>query len=140
LDFARTSPMPIEWSIDKQRRLAMARVTGVVDAGEVVGGLAELVGHEDFVPGMPSVWDLSEADISILNKDGMKSVGLHNRATADRRGEAKAAIVSSEDLSFGVGRMLEVLSASPNLEIRVFRDLESAQEWALLPPADRGAL
>ena len=46
-------------------------------------------------------------------------------------GKARLAIVASDDLNFGVARMHEVLGASPNLEIAVFRDLSAAEEWAL---------
>ncbi len=41
------------------------------------------------------------------------------------------ALVVSDDFSFGVARMHQVLGESPNLEVSVFRDLSTAEGWAL---------
>ena len=123
--------MPIDLSFDQTLGIAVLRVVGTADVEEVFSCTAAMVEHKDFVRGMPSLWDLTEADVEPVNRGRAERVGHDNKRLADRRGQARVAIVGNDDLRFGIARMLGVLSTSPNLEVMVFRDLKSAQEWAV---------
>ncbi len=121
----------IDFEIDRSKGIVWVRVSGAVDIPAVFERGVDFLDHPDFVPGMPTVWDLREADLSAIGEADMRLVGLRNRDLAERRGRARMALVVSDDFSFGVARMHQVLGESPNLEVSVFRDLSAAEGWAL---------
>ncbi|MGD9098461.1 MAG: hypothetical protein PVF97_10270 [Desulfobacterales bacterium] len=43
--------------------------------------------------------------------------------------DSRQAFVAGDNLTYGMCRMYEILSASRSLKIEVFRDMRSAQEW-----------
>lgn len=105
------------------------RVVGAFDASEFSAGIIELMDHPDFIPGMPAIWDMGDADLSQVTKAAMRSVGVQSRQLADRRGNARVALVVPDDFRFGMARMLQVLGESPNLDMEVFRTFDEAEEW-----------
>lgn len=123
--------MSIDFEIDRNKGIAWVRVSGALDIPAVFERAANFLDHPDFVAGMPTVWDLRDADLAAFGEADMRLVGVRNRDLAERRGRARMALVVSDDFSFGVARMHQVLGESPNLEVSVFRDLSTAEGWAL---------
>lgn len=123
----------IEISMDSHLNLAVIRISGPLVQEEVARQAAAFVERPDFVPGMPAIFDLRELDFSSLGPAESQAVWEMNRRLAVRRGSARVAMVVDSDLGFGVLRMHEVLGRSPNLQFRVFRDVQEAQHWALSP-------
>jgi len=125
--------MQVEVSIDRGLNLAVIRITGNLLLGEVTRHAMAFVERPDVVPGMPAIFDLREADFSSFGATDSRSLAEVNRRLATRRGSARVAFLVQSDLGYGVLRMHEVLGQSPNLQVRVFRDLMEAQHWVLGP-------
>ena len=123
--------MSIDFEIDCSKGIVWVRASGPIDISDVFERAVDALDHPDFVPGMPTVWDMREADLSAYGQADMRLAGVRNRDLAERRGTARMAVVVSDDFSFGVARMHQVLGESPNLEVSVFRDLSAAERWAL---------
>ena len=119
--------MSIDFEIDRSKGIAWVRVSGALDVPAAFERAVEFLDHPEFVPGMPTVWDLREADLSAIGQADMRLAGVWNRDLAERRGRARIALVVSDDFSFGVARMHQVWGESPNLEVSVFRDLSAAE-------------
>ena len=125
--------MQVEVSIDRELKLAVIRITGDLLLGEVARQAAAFVERPDVVPGMPAIFDLREVDFGSFGAADSRSLGDVNRRLAARRGSARVALLVDSDLGYGVLRMHEVLGQTPNLQVRVFRNLMEAQHWVLAP-------
>ena len=121
--------MRFEIGIDLAKRIARIRVIGTLDVSEFSSIITEFTDHPDFVPGMPAIWDMREADLRQITETDLRSVGEQSRQLAGRRGNARVALVVQDDFRFGMARMTQVLAASPNLDMAVFREFGAAEEW-----------
>lgn len=122
--------MRFETHIDSANRIARIRITGAFDVSRFSAIVTDIMEHPDFIPGMPAVWDMREAELGHVTEQEMRSIGDQSQHLAERRGNARAALVVSDDFRFGMARMTQVLGKSPNLEMAIFRDLVSAEDWA----------
>jgi hypothetical protein len=124
--------MGIEYRIDDERRMVLAQGCGVVTPENVfayqreVWSRAELAGYNELFdmteverlepPSKGSVRDL--ADLAA----GMDSSGC----------SSKFAIVASDDLAFGIGRMYQSyreFDPRSTKEVAVFRSMAAALKW-----------
>lgn len=121
--------MKVQLEIDRNLRLARYRLSGLLDPTEFLPRIMELLENPDFHPGMGTIFDVRDLDMSRLTAEEMKSLGEINRMVAERRGKARVAIVASTDLGYGMSRMYKVLGEVPNLEMAVFRDPVEAELW-----------
>jgi hypothetical protein len=64
---------------------------------------------------------VSNADIDIIVSQDKKAFEINP--------SMRIAVVSEQDLIFGLARMWEGKAYSPSFETKVFRKLEDAQEW-----------
>ncbi len=126
--------MRIEIDIDSVRRIARMRVFGAWDVSDFSAKITELTDNPNFIPGMPAIWDMRDADLGGMTKGDMLALGEQSRQLAHRRGNARVALVVPDDLGFGVARMLEVRGAAPHLDIAVFRAFGEAEEWIVASP------
>lgn len=80
-------------------------------------------------PDMNTLSDMREIEVA-FTAQGVSSMVEVMETTADRRSAAKAAIVVSTDVAFGMGRMLQGWSGEhSDPSFRIFRDLPAAHEW-----------
>jgi len=125
--------MQVEVSIDRERQIALVRLTGALDVDELARQAAAFVDRPDVVPGMPAIFDLRGLDFASFRAQESQVISVVNRRLASRRGAARVAAVVDGDLGFGVIRMHEVLGKSPNLVVRAFREMEEARQWVVTP-------
>ena len=133
---ARTWAIP-SWSdiaIDVSRGLVVLTPSGDLTLSRAETLISLMTGHPDFAPGMPSVWDLREADLSPLDSEDLRQIAAFSSALRGERGNARVAAVSSEDLSFGITRMYEVVGEVAHLQFKAFRDFDEAVAWVLDVP------
>ena len=125
--------MDFERRFDLELGIVRVRIVGAVNIDEIIGMLPGFLAHEDFVPGMPALFDLSEASMGETSVDQMRRAGQEQSRVADRRGQARVAVVTASDADFGMLRMYGVHAHDqcPHLEFAVFRDMEVAERWAL---------
>ena len=71
------------------------------------------------------LWDLSFG-IDVPNQ-GLKEIASYTKKKLNY--PARVGVVASEDLSFGLMRMLEVYREEENLDFRVFRNEAEALGW-----------
>ena len=78
---------------------------------------------------MNTLSDMREIRVGFTTQGVSRMVDVMQR-TGDRRFAAKAAIVVSSDVSFGMGRMVELWSDERvDPSFRIFRDMDAAREW-----------
>jgi hypothetical protein len=103
--------------------------TGALTDEEMVECVSALREDSLLDPDMNTLSDMREIEVAFTSEGVRTMIGIMKRS-AKRRSAAKAAIVVSTDIAFGMGRMLE-LQADGIVEpsFRIFRDLAAACEW-----------
>jgi hypothetical protein len=115
-------------AFEKQGNLTTTTVSGVLDADGIVDTIRR------FYDGEPTdlvLWDLSRAEFDELSSEDVHRIARTTTMYADRRPQGRTALVFSEDVGFGLGRMfgsLQEVSDSP-VRHRSFRSLEEAMAW-----------
>lgn len=97
--------------------------------------LTTMLEHPDFRPGMPSLWDLRNCDLSLVDAPAMRALRDFNIERSEARGRARVALVTATDVGFGIMRMYEARVDVPTAVTRVFRDRAEAEHWIFEEPA-----
>jgi len=117
--------MPADYTIDKQEGVVYATIWGDLTAEDVTAARMRLKADPDFSPGMKQLID--GRGLTDWVPTGTETSML---ATHDPFGSgAQRAFVASEDVFYGMFRMYQILTDSPEIRVAVFRDMEEAREW-----------
>ncbi len=114
--------------INRERQLTRVQVHGRVTADELIGAIRS---YYDGEPTDHVLWDVRDADLTLLHAADVKSIEMETLQYADKRGTGRTAIVARDDLGFGLGRMFDTyqeLDASPRSH-RTFKTIEEAYKW-----------
>ncbi len=121
--------MPIEYRIEHSRRLVLARATGTVTVADVFGYHHEVWSRPDVV-GYDELVDTREMEaITLTSADRLRDLAVVSASMDPAQGEGKVAIVASQDLTFGLGRMYAEyrrLDPRSTKELGVFRTMAEA--------------
>ena len=121
--------MPLTAHVDPDTGIAHYSAAGHMDRDEVISVISKMYRDPSFQSPWHSMWDLTGAKPS-FTADDLRDVAAYVRA--NRPVDAgRIAIVATEDLVFGMGRMFEVFASDLQAETRVFRELEQARRWLL---------
>ena len=121
--------MPVTARVDPDTGIAHYLAAGELTRDEVLAVIEQVYCDPDYREPWRSIWDMTGAT-PVLNVEELRKVVAYVRAhrPADK---GKVAIVATEDLAFGLGRMYELLASGQEVETRVFRDPELARHWLL---------
>ncbi len=120
--------MSITFTIDKHRRFIHRVVSGAVTTDEILAHITEILQHPDYQPGMKSLTDIRAIQQYASPEDVRQIANFILGRSKEVQG-GRAAVVVAQDVSFGMARMLELLTESSPLSIGVFRELAEAYEW-----------
>lgn len=116
--------MPIEYTIDAERRLILTNVTGVVAPADMLEHYRTLAADPAFDPEFDALVDFSGAAPFEAKGEEIRDIA---RAVPNARGTRRALVVD-RDLHYGFGRMASAARAH-DLEIQVFRSRAEALTW-----------
>jgi len=121
--------VPMSYRIDLEAGLILLKGTGLLTDDEMVQCIAELRRDPELEPGMHTLSDMREIEVG-FTAEGVSRMLDTMKISSERRSAARAAIVVSSDVAFGMARMVEG-RADGQLEphFRVFRDIAEAREW-----------
>lgn len=121
--------MPIEYSIDHERRLVLARATGVIGNQDVFGYQREVWSRADVV-GYNELIDMSAVKHIVLTSgQEVMELAWFSARMDTPSAQSKFAIVAPQDSAFALGRMYETyrnLDDRSSKQVRVFRTLAEA--------------
>ena len=117
--------MTITTTIDHKGKLIIATTGTVLTDHDWMWLRAALRSLVDSGLFFDQLLDLRRVEDCRLTPQVMR-LSAHNPALAP---DSRQAIVSADNLTYGMCRMYEILSASRSLKIEVFRDLHQAHEW-----------
>ncbi len=113
------------------RHIHLVRITGigVLTDEEMIRCVSDLRGDPALMPDMRTLSDMRDIKVA-FTEQGIKAMVEVMKQTSELRKKAKAAIVVSSDLAFGMGRMF-VMRADKSVDpsFMIFRDMDAAREW-----------
>ena len=77
------------------------------------------------------LWDITDTDLSGLQAADLREDARHTKHLAAMRKGGKTAIVTGNDLEYGMSRMLEAFYEAEDMqfETQIFRGLDEARKW-----------
>ncbi len=121
--------MPMTYTIDKANSLVRIVGTGLLTDEEMVECIASLRADPELEPDMNTLSDMRDIEVG-FTRNGINGMVKVMRDSSERRAAAKAAIVVSSDVAYGMGRMLEIVAEGEvEPSFRIFRDMDSALSW-----------
>ena len=90
-----------------------------------------IVGFYDQEPTLNVLWDFSEADLSKVTIGEIEQLAKTVNAVSHSRSSGKSAIISPQDISFGLSRVYQAFAESGEAksETKVFRNEQEALDW-----------
>ena len=121
--------MAIEYEIIEDKRLVIAKGSGVVTGNDVISHLETLAADERYVAPMKKLVDYSSIDSIRQSNEEVIVIAKKKEALKSKFAGEKCAFVSSADLSFGIARVHQALIDRTGINAAVFRRIEEALEW-----------
>lgn len=124
--------MPLDYEIDHERRLVRVTASGVITP-DVLFGYQKAVWSDSAVAGFDELVDMS--DVERVEAPSPSNVSALAGYAAKMDGDTKPtkfAIVATDDLLFGLGRMYQAyreMKPESSKEVAVFRTLPDALAW-----------
>jgi len=126
--------MPITFTVSAEDNLIRTVAVGKIRFDDIVSYVKEQMSHPDIRPGMHELVDMREATLD-LSYDKMRQLVESIEPFNEQVGEARCALVSNRDISFGFARMYEMMAEQTGVETRAFREIDPALEWLGITPA-----
>src|SRR6266853_4481116 len=121
--------MPIEYRIDHERRLVIARGYGTFTSEDVFGYQRDVWSRPD-VAGYDELVDMTQVEhIALPSAERVRELAKLSAAMDPRSSHSRFAIVAPTEFAFGLGRMYEAyrnLDDRSTKTVSVFRTLDEA--------------
>ena len=143
--------MPIDYEIDRELGIIRTEGRGVVTEGQLMAYLNALLNDSEVPHPIHDLHDLRGVDEFGVTPDTIQEILRVSQTAPEAIKGGRVAIVASDDLVFGMSRMLELLAENEPLlnqlrhsglgpEVSVFREYEPARVWLLSQRAGTGAM
>jgi hypothetical protein len=117
-------------TVDGETGARMHVISGELTAEDLIRTLSDVYASSDYDPGANSLWDLRGVESHHLGKDDLRRIAELVTEHRQLPPGMCAALVVGSNLDFGLARMLEqMLIASTEVEVMVFRDIIEAKAW-----------
>ena len=117
--------MPLDYRIDQSRRLVVTTAEGILSKYELLNHQARVLNDPEFDPTFSQLHDMRGADFPEVYEDCVEALAR----CAVSKGGTRIAIVVRDAIGKDLARMFAGLREGTGEEIRVFRDLDSANSW-----------
>lgn len=118
----------IKIQVDREKNIIIATVIGSPNVDDYKKVIKEEL---DKCPPKLHVWDYAAADLSVLFSQELEEIMRFALSHPNTSIIEKVALILTEDLSFGLGRMLDVFGEMQGkpFELELFRNTEEAFQW-----------
>jgi hypothetical protein len=120
--------MPVEVSYDAEKNVLWRTISGDATLDELIGSISESLKRPDLPSGLRSVMDFRTVTSFGKPSDIRKYFNLIFQYKEKLKG-IRVAVVVSDDVAYGLTRMLQAHTDRLPLEIGVFRDIDEATTW-----------
>jgi hypothetical protein len=118
----------IRKEIEKQYDVTIMAASGKITAGQIIDVLIDYYEGE-FTSNL--IWDYTDADLTDIANADLQRISSASRRYTHLRKKGKTAIVVTEPLGFGLGRMYEIINEMEENPVRynIFKTRQEALEW-----------
>ena len=117
--------MPVNYSLDRERRLVLVKAWGVLVDQDVHAGRQELLDHPDFDRDFGQLFDAREVEEVQLSVEVMGRMAQ----TSILARESRRAFVATTPYQYRMATMFVTLAQPYQPNVQVFRDLDEALVW-----------
>ena len=130
--------MPMSYQIDTERNVVFFNASGVLTNDEMITCIARLNADPGLVSGMPTLTDARSVTEMEVTADGFKRLAEIMESSEVPRGTSPAALLVCKTGNVFLGKLLVAFSESDSNmpRYKVFVDLEEAESWLGLTPAE----
>lgn len=121
--------MPVSIHIGPSKHLATFVATGDLNYHDIREALEVFYKGENSYLTMWALWDLREARAQGVSGQEVEAVAALVRQYQKVRRGGKTAIVSPNDLEYGLARMLSAVAQDLSISVMAFRSIEEAHQW-----------
>lgn len=100
-------------------------------AGDIVAAVKEIVDSPEFDVRIPTIYDLSAADISSFDVDKVVELSLQVADIMEKLGETKSALVSAKEINITLMKFFRAVYKDYSIEIEIFPAFADAVNWVL---------
>jgi hypothetical protein len=113
---------------DTKKNLAIYTCKGQISASEIKEAVKSFY---DNSPSLNIIWDLTDADVSRITADEIRTLASGVKRLAHSREGGKTAIVSPSEVSYGIVRMYQIFAEiyAHVAQIEAFRSRPEAERW-----------
>ena len=105
-------------------------VTGTIDVDKLIKHLQALYISPDFDSDMNALWDIREANSSLVTKEDVTVLIDFVATQWGREAKNKMALVATRDMEYGMSRMYQImLEGKTTSKVAIFKDIQEAENW-----------
>ena len=116
--------------IDETKNIAYIKLTGPLSSKEILNAFDATVSHEDYKKGMGRLWDFTNANLSSIDSETIRSMAQHSLKYTPGINDVKVAFVVTRTTEYGLSRMFQ-LSSQAKTPIDVFKSTVEAENWLM---------
>lgn len=132
--------MSITYKIDERSGIILTTARGVLTEEDLINHKKSMASNPKLKPGMAELSDVRGVSRVDISPAGMKKLVAIDAAHSDLLKDYRLAIVASDDLVYGLGRMYEMMTAGNNPNVQVFRTFDEAMQWLARFPKNDSVL
>ena len=122
--------MPIDYDIEEEQKLVIARGSGIVVANEILKHMDELAADERYVAPMKKLVDYSLVEHLRLSEEDAWQIVRKRTELSDRFRDERTAFISPDDATFAATRVHEsLMNMTEANTVVVCRTFEDAVRW-----------
>jgi hypothetical protein len=125
LDDLEEFRLSAQYRVDSERRVIFSSASGVITDEDLRKHQTELRADPAFDRSFDQLWDFTAVDEVEVSPDALRRLARARSYSAT----AKRAVVTPDDLGFGLGRMFQMLHDEAPEEVQIFRTLADARRW-----------
>jgi hypothetical protein len=118
------------YRIDRDSETVLYRFEGDVTDDELIRSSRSVTDAPGYRGGMKGIVDLRDVTDQVrVSAGGVRRLSEFNRSFPEELNHARMAIVASEDLAYGLSRMLQAYSEGLGGDYAIFREMTEACAW-----------
>ena len=119
--------MPISINYNRKENVIYTKAEGEIKLDDIFSYFSSLANLE-LKKGYCVFADYSDASPELSNED-IRTMAMHRKRMVKTNDKIKVAVTCEKDLSFGLGRMYEMLADKNNYHVTIFRDQAEGRKW-----------
>jgi hypothetical protein len=121
--------MGLTISIDKKNFYSLFKMVGKVSFVDLRSELEYMSKHSSIFHRMPMLWDFRRSDLSKTRRQQIDQIADYFDQKPYMSDKARVACVADTDLQYGLCRILQFYMDKKIVEVKIFKDYESAIKW-----------